>query len=152
MHPELYFDHPTPAKTVKLTGYENVLRDWKKVDEDTLGELMLKIMIERTMGEQTPYVEAARKWAGDRIVALQKGKSLTVLWMLAFRDAGSADNFAQLYSGILDKGLPGTTARKIEQRGAAVFVMIGDGAIRNHEFLPEIWKQSRIDGAPIEDQ
>jgi len=119
---------------------------------DTLGELMLKIMLERTMGEGTPYVEASTKWAGDRIVALQKGKSLTVLWMLAFRDAGSADNFAQLYSGILDKVLPGMTARKIVQRGPAVFVMIGDGAIRNHEFIPEVWKQSRIDNAPIEVQ
>jgi hypothetical protein len=152
MHPELYFDHPTPARTVKLSGYEQVLHDWKKVDEDTLGELMLKIMIERTMGEQTPYVEAARKWAGDRIIALQKGKAMTVLWMLTFRDAGSADNFAHLYSGILDQVLPGTTARKLDQRGPAVLVMIGDGAIRYHEFLPEIWKQSRIDDAPIEAQ
>jgi hypothetical protein len=150
MHPELYFDHPTPALTVKLAGYEKVLRDWKKVDEDTLGELMLKIMIERTMGEDTPYVEASTKWAGDRIVALQKGKSLTMLWMIVFRSAGAADNFAQLYSGILDKVLPGTTARKIDQRGPAVFVMIGDGAIRNHEFIPEVWKQSSIDGAAIE--
>ncbi len=150
MHPELYFVHPTPAKTVMLAGYEKVLRDWKKVDEDTLGELMLKIMIERTMGEQTPYVEAAAKWAGDRIVALQKGKSMTVLWMLTFRNAGCADNFNRLYSGILDKVLPATTARKIEQRGPAVFVMIGDGAIRYHEFLPEVWRQSRIDNAPIE--
>ena len=150
MHPELYFDHPTPAKTVKLAGYEQVLRDWKKVDEDTFGELMLKIILERTMGEGTPYVEAATRWAGDRLVALQKGKALTVLWMLTFRDAGSADTFAQLYSGILDQVLPGTTARKLEQRGPAVFVMIGDGAIRNHEFLPEVWKQSRIDNAPIE--
>ncbi len=150
MHPELYFDRPTPAKTVILTGYDKVLRDWKKVDEDTLGELMLKIMIERTMGEQTPYVEAATKWAGDRIVELQKGKSLTVLWMLTFRNAGSADNFDRLYSGILDRVLPGTTARKIEQRGPAVFVMIGDGAIRYHEFITEVWKQSRIDNAPIE--
>jgi hypothetical protein len=152
MHPELYFDHPTPAKTVKLTGYEKVLHDWKKVDEDTAGELMLKILIERTMGEDTPYVEAAKKWAGDRIVALQKGKALTVLWMLTFRDTGSADNFNQLYSGILGKVLPGTTARKIDQRGPAVFVMIGDGAIRYHEYLPEVWKESRIDGAPIEAQ
>ncbi len=150
MHPELYFDNPTPAKTVTLTGYEKVLRDWKKVDEDTVGELMLKIILERTMGEQTPYVEAATKWAGDRIVELQKGKSLTVLWMLIFRNAGSADNFDRLYTGILDKALPGTTARKIEQRGPAVFVMIGDGAIRYHEFIPEVWKQSRIDNAPIE--
>jgi hypothetical protein len=152
MHPELYFDHPTPAKEVKLAGYEEVLRDWKKVDEDTMGELMLKIMLERTMGEGTPYVEAARKWAGDRLLALEKGKMLTVLWMIAFRDTGSAENFDQLYSGILDKVLPGTTARKLVQRGPAVFVMIGDGAIRNHEYLDEVWKDSRIDGAPIAGQ
>ena len=150
MHPELYFDHPTPALTVKLTGYEKVLHDWKKTDEDTLGELMLKIMLERTMGEDTPYIEASTKWAGDRIVALQKGKSMTVLWMLTFRTAGDADNFAQLYSGILDKVLPGTTARKIDRRGPSVFAMIGDGAIRYREFLPEVWKQSSIDGTPIE--
>ena len=150
MHPELYFDHPTPAKTVTLTGYEKVLHDWKKVDEDTMGELMLKIMIERTMGEGTPYVEASTKWAGDRIVALQKGKSLTVLWLLTFRDTGSADNFNQLYSGILDQVLPGTTARKIDQRGPAVLVMIGDCATRYTELVPEVWSQSRIDGAAIE--
>jgi hypothetical protein len=83
------------------------------------------------------------------MVALQKGKSLTVLWMLTFRDASSADTFAELYSGILEKVLPGTTARKLDQRGPAVFVMIGDGAIRYHEFLPEVWKQSRIDNAAI---
>lgn len=150
MHPELYFDHPTPPQTVKLTGYEKVLHDWKKVDEDTMGELMLKIMLERTMGEGTPYVEAAKKWAGDDLVALRKGNLLTVLWMLAFRDPGSAQNFYQLYSGILDKTLPSMTAHKLVQRGPAVFVMIGDGAIRNHEYLDEVWKDSRIDAAPIE--
>jgi hypothetical protein len=150
MHPELYFDRLTPALTVKLAGYEQVLHDWKKVDEDTLGELMLKIMLERTMGEGTPYVQASTKWAGDRIVALQKGKSLTVLWMIVFRNAGAADTFAQLYTQILDKVLPGSTARKIDQRGPAVFVVIGDGAIRNHEFIPEVWKQSSIDGTAIE--
>ena len=149
MHPELYFDHPTPALTVNLAGYEKVLHDWKKIDEDTLGELMLKIMLERTMGEDTPYIEASTKWTGDRIVALQKGKSLTVLWMLTFRSAGDADNFAQLYSGILDKVLPGTTARKIDRLGHAVFAMIGDGAIRYREYLPEVWKQSTIDGSSI---
>jgi hypothetical protein len=150
MHPELYFDHPTPALKVKLAGYEKVLHDWKKVDEDTLGELMLKIMLERTMGEGTPYVEASTKWAGDQIVALQKGKSLTVLWMIVFRNAGAADTFVQLYTQILDNVLPGSTARKIDQRGPAVFVMIGDGAIRNREFVPDVWKQSSIDGTAIE--
>jgi len=70
--------------------------------------------------------------------------------MIVFRNAGAADTFAQLYAQILDKVLVGTTARKIEQRGPAVFAMIGDGAIRNREYLPEVWKQSTVDGAQIE--
>jgi hypothetical protein len=152
MHPELYFDHPTPPETVKLTGYEKVLHDWKKVDEDTMGELMLKIVLERTMGEGTPYVGAAKKWAGDDLIALQKGNMLTVLWMLAFRDPGSAENFYQLYSGILDKVLPTMTPHRLVQRGPAVFVMIGDGAIRNHEYVDEVWKDSRIAAAPIAEE
>lgn len=69
--------------------------------------------------------------------------------MIIFRSAGDADNFAQLYSGILDKVLPGTTARKIDRLGPAVFAMIGDGAIRYREYLPEVWKQSTIDGTQI---
>ena len=120
------------------------------MDEDTLGELMLKIMLERTMGEGYAVRRGVDEVAGDRIVALQKGKALTVLWMIVFRNAGAADTFAQLYTQILDKVLPGSTARKIEQRGPAVFVMIGDGAIRNHEFIPAVWKQSSIDGTAIE--
>jgi hypothetical protein len=72
-----------------------------------------------------------------------------VLWMLAFRDPGSAQNFYQLYSGILDKVLPTMTPHRLVQRGPAVFVMIGDGAIRNHEYLDGVWKDSRIAGAPI---
>ena len=44
------------------------------------------------------------------------------------------------------------TARKLAQRGPAVFVMIGDGAIRNHEYVDEVWRDSRIDNASIEAQ
>jgi len=149
LHPELYFDTSTPPKIVKLAGYARTLHDWTKEDEDTYGELIIKIMLERTMGESTPYVQAARKWSGDRIVALARGNSVTVLWMIAFRDQNSADTFSRLYSGILDKVLPGTTARRVEQRSNVVFAMIGDGAIRSQEFLPEVWKQSTVDGAPI---
>jgi len=69
--------------------------------------------------------------------------------MITFRSAGDADNFAQLYSGILDKVLPGTTARKVDRLGPAVFAMIGDGAIRYREYLAEVWKKSTIDGTPI---
>ena len=151
LHPELYFDRPTAAREVKLSGYNTALQDWKKVREDTLGELMLKLMIERTMGEGTPYVQAAGRWAGDRMVALEKGKTITILWMLAFRDSGSADTFAQLYSRILDES-ESATAHKIDRRGPVVLAVIGAGSSRAQQLLPEVWSKSRVDDASIADQ
>jgi hypothetical protein len=149
LHPELYFETPTAPKIVKLAGYEKTLHDWTKEDEDTYGELLIKIILERAMGESTPYVQAASKWSGDRIIALAKGKSVTVLWMIVFRDRDSADNFARLYPRVLDKVLPSSTARRVEERSNVVLAMIGDGAIRSQEFLPEVWRQSTVDGAAI---
>jgi hypothetical protein len=150
LHPELYFEHPAAPVEVRVGGYEKVLPAWKKVDENTYGELVLKLIIERWMGEQTPYVEAAKGWAGDRLVTLQNREKLTVLWIVAFHDSGQAENFADLYPQILAKALPGLTARRVEQQGSAVLVLIGDGAIRFHELAPAVWNGSTIGGARAE--
>lgn len=149
IHPELYFDHPDAPLQVRVGGYEKILAAWKKADEDTFGELVLRMLIEHWIGEQTPYVAAADGWAGDRFVALQKSSDVTLLWIVAFHNRGQAENFAALYPQILAKSLPGLTARHVEQSGNAVLVLIGDGAIRFHELAPAIWKSSAIDGHPI---
>ncbi len=149
IHPELYFDHPEAPVEVHVAGYEKILAAWKKADEDTFGELVLRMVIEHWIGEQTPYVAAADGWAGDRFVALQKANDVTLVWIVAFHDRGQAENFAALYPQILAKSLPGLTARHVEQNGNAVLVLIGDGAIRFHELAPVIWKSSAIGARPI---
>jgi len=149
LHPELYFDHPEAPVDVRVGGYEKILAAWKKADENTFGELVLRMVIEHWIGEQTPYVAAADGWAGDRFVALQKSTDVTLVWIVAFHNPGQAENFAALYPQILAKSLPGLTARHVEQNGSAVLVLIGDGAIRFHELAPAIWKSSMIGGHPI---
>jgi hypothetical protein len=144
MHPELYFDHPTVPAAIRIAGYERILGGWKKADEDTVGALVLRVIIERVMGDQTPYVQAASWWTGDRLVALQKGNAVTLLWIITFKEGGFAQNFAQLYGSVLDKSLPPLTARHVEHRNDAVLVMLGDGAIRFHELAPALWKATTI--------
>jgi len=151
LHPEMYFDHPEAPVEVHVAGYEKILAAWKKADEDTFGELVLRMVIEHWIGEQTPYVAAADGWAGDRFVALRKSTDLTLAWIIAFHNPGQAENFAALYPRILAKSLPGLTARHVERKGNAVLVLIGDGAIRFHELAPAIWKSSTIGGHPIAD-
>src|SRR5262249_5457001 len=102
IQPELYFDHPTPPLRIELSGYQELLPGWKKVDDDTYGELLLKLILQRTLPLNAPALTTLQQWAGDRIITLQKGQALTLLWLIAFHDHEAADEFAHAYSGILD--------------------------------------------------
>jgi hypothetical protein len=149
LNPWMYFDRPAPVPQVHVAGYERVLKDWKKSDESAAGELMLRVVIQATLGKDSGYVALANAWAGDSTVTLTRESSITVLWMIAFTNEESAQSFAEAYGDALDKIDGAHTAHRVERNGRAVLVMVGDGAIRFHEFLAELWKQSTVSGSPI---
>ena len=103
LNPWMYFDRPTPVPQVHLAGYEKVLSDWKKSDESTAGELMLRVVIQAALGKHSSYVVLANVWAGDRMITLTKGTAVTVLWMIAFTNDESAQSFTAAYAEALDK-------------------------------------------------
>jgi hypothetical protein len=144
LNPWMYFDRPAPVPQVHVVGYEKVLKDWKKSDESAAGELMLRVIIEATLGKDSAYVAIANAWAGDSMVILTKGSSVTVLWMIAFTNEESAQSFADAYGDALDKIDGAHAAHRVERNGRTALVMVGDGAIRFHEFLAEVWKQSTV--------
>jgi hypothetical protein len=143
IHPKLYFDHPTPPERIHVAGYGPLMQGWKRADEDTFGALVLRVILERVMGAQTPYVQAASWWTGDHCVALQKGNATTLIWIITFKQ-GFADNFAQLYSSVLEKVLPKETAHHVETLGNAVLVLIGAAASQYRSLAPAVWKASTI--------
>ena len=148
LNPWMYFDRPAPVPQVHVAGYEKVLKDWKKSDEAAAGELILRVVIQATLGKDSSYVALANAWAGDSTVILTKGSAITVLWMIAFSNDESARSFADAYAEALDK-IDGThTAHRVERDGPRVLVMVGDGAIRFHEFLADVWKQSIVSVQP----
>ena len=144
MQPELYFDHPAPPVRIELRGYEDLLRGWKKVDDDTYGELLLKLIFQRNLPADAPAFGTLPRWAGDRIITLQKDKELTLLWLVAFHDQAAAGEFADAYSRILDHLGGKSNPHGIATHAAAVFIAIGPGAKDFARLQPEVWKASRI--------
>jgi len=151
MQPELYFDRPTPPVRIELTGYESLLSDWKKVDDDTYGELLLKLIFERNLPPHASAFRTLPEWAGDRIITLQKGKQLTLLWLIAFHDPAAAAEFARAYSQVLDHLAVKSNPHGVATRATTVFVAIGPGAQDFARLREAVWKASRIMPALRED-
>ncbi len=151
--PALYFEEPTPPVAVSVEGYQSLLSNWKKIDEDTEGELTLQIILQMGFGrigsgrigdgKDAPEVRLADKWAGDRIVILKAGFDLSVIWLLAMRDRDSAAKFAVGYRALLDRERA-STPHAIEQRSNAVLVIAGPAANQFATLAPAIWKASKI--------
>jgi hypothetical protein len=121
---------------------------WHKSDEDTLGELGLRIILENTRGTASPDLALAARWAGDRIVMLRKGETVTVIWLLAFRDTDSASRFAAVYRKVLDRMHGHPAAHRIELKGNAVLAVIGEAAAHYDRLGPAVWKASAITAPP----
>jgi hypothetical protein len=152
MHPELYFDHPTPPLRIELNGYQALLRGWKKVDDDTYGELLLELVFQRNLPASAPAAGALSRWAGDRIITLQRGNELTLLWLIAFRDRASAGEFAQAYSKVLEQLGTHSNPHGVATRAAVVLAAIGPGVHDFAHLAEAVWSASRVMPPPPEQQ
>jgi hypothetical protein len=144
MQPELYFDHPALPVHIELMGYENLLMGWKKVDDDTYGELLLRLILQRNLPPHAPAFGTLPRWAGDRIITLKRNNELTLLWLIAFHDEAAAREFADAYSRILDHLGSESNPHGVATRAAVVFVAIGPGSRDFARLRKAVWEASRI--------
>jgi hypothetical protein len=144
MHPVFYFNRPVSPAVVTLSGYQTVLAGWQKVEENTFGELLLQVILKRNLGRSAPELRLADRWAGDRIVVLRIGRSLTVLWLILFSEDQSAQQFKAAYMQVLDRVLGRGTAHEVEARSSEVLVAVGEGATHYRELGPAVWKDSTV--------
>jgi hypothetical protein len=141
--PSLYFDHPTLPLEVNLNGYQPLVKDWRAVSTDTNGELALQVILQRNFGMTAREVGLARRWAGDRIVILQKNRDIATLWLIMFRDEASASAFSTVYAHVLDRTLRGHTPHRVECHSNGVLVIVGAPA-RNPTLDRAIWEASTV--------
>jgi hypothetical protein len=144
IHSDDYFVHPKPPVRVAIHGYERTMSSWSKVDDDTYGELLLRIILQRNLGKDAPEVALAGRWAGDQMVILQSGRQISVIWLLVFAESGTAAKFAAVYTTTLDK-LLGNTRHEVDYRDREVLVAIGAAAQAMETLEPSIWSETQIE-------
>lgn len=140
--PSLYFEHPLPPIDVHIAGYQPILKDWTRADEDTFGELSIQIILQLGYGKDASEVALARKWAGDRMAILAHGTDISVIWIVVFRDDDSARHFEEAYGKLLD-GTRALTPHHLEFRDNSVLVITGPLADQASTLAPAVWKASK---------
>jgi hypothetical protein len=146
--PTAYFDQPSPPVTITLRGFRPALKEWRPIEQNTYGELLVRVILRRNPSDEA-QVSLARGWRGDRMAVLQRGDELTVIWIIVLRDRETAAAFARVYGGILDRIPPNVASfHRIKCRGDAVLAAIGPGAKQFGTFAPAVWRESIIGKAP----
>lgn len=146
IHSADYFVHRKPPADVAVHGYEQAMTGWTKVDDDTYGELLLKVILQRGLGKDAPDVALAQQWAGDQLVTLQSGDEISAIWLIEFADSRSASRFAEVYTVMLDK-LLGNRRHEVEQRNTAVLIVAGAPSDSMAKLIPGLWAASKPSAA-----
>jgi hypothetical protein len=103
MHPDLYLQGVLPAK-VELPAVKGVVsNDWKKLDENGMGEFGVQEILKQFLAPARA-TELAAAWAGDRyeIFENKKNKRTLLLFRVHLADDAGAARFFGAYSEILE--------------------------------------------------
>lgn len=103
MHPDLYLQGVMPAK-VELPATKGLISaDWKKLDENNMGEFGVKEILKQFLPKNRATTLAAT-WTGDRYAIFENQKKQRTLLVFRVRLANDADaaRFFGAYSEILE--------------------------------------------------
>jgi len=118
LHPARYFGVRDRPIGITLGGTEEIeAAGWRRVLEDTLGELTLRVLVRRAL-TQDRAVTVADGWGGDRLRALARGDDLVLVWMTAWDAPADATEFFEVVPDVV----PGA---RVERRGERVLVLLG---------------------------
>ncbi|MGB8329686.1 MAG: hypothetical protein WCE62_06120 [Polyangiales bacterium] len=120
LHPEKFFDREV-GETIEIPDDEDLLAaGFKRIEEDTLGELELSVYLGQTRASGTDEAAAAG-WAGDRLAVYVRGEEAAVIWWTTWDtddDALEAFRAAQSVS-------PKDPGARVEHHGRAVLIIRG---------------------------
>jgi hypothetical protein len=103
LHPELYLAGVRP-QAVTLPDFSGLVPlEWKKLDENVLGEFGLHSVLKQFLGQDRAE-KLSPAWLGDRytIFESQKSKQTMLVCRLVLRDADNASRFFTNYSEALN--------------------------------------------------
>jgi hypothetical protein len=103
MHPDLYLRGAVPAK-IELPAAKGVISsDWKKLDENNMGEFGVQEILKQFLTKERSAALAAA-WTGDRYAIFENQKNKRTMLEFLIRLASDADaaRFYGAYSEILE--------------------------------------------------
>src|SRR5437667_432318 len=122
LHPARYFGVRDRPFEIALHGTEEMeAAGWRRVLEDTLGELSIRILARRARTEDAAAA-VADGWGGDRLRALARGDELVLVWATAWDGPGDAIEF-------LDAMRETMPDARVERRGQRVLVLVGPSSL-----------------------
>jgi len=103
MHPDLYLQNVTPAK-IKLPDTKgSISEDWKKLDENVMGEFGISEVFKQFL-DKDRAASLAAAWSADRYAIYEndKNKNTLLLFQIRLGTDASAAQFFGAYSEVLE--------------------------------------------------
>jgi hypothetical protein len=120
LHPEKFFAGEQGEK-IEIPDNEDVLADgFKRVEEDTLGELELGVYLGQRRASGTDEAAAAG-WAGDRLVVYVRGARSAVIWWTIWDSESEAEEAFRAAQSVS----PNDSGARVERHGRAVLIVRG---------------------------
>jgi hypothetical protein len=104
IHPELYFANKRPEAVELPKAAKGPGAEWKKLDENDLGEFGWKEVLKQFLGEERAKALSAA-WVGDRYIVFEnnKDKRLLLITELRLANIEETNRFFGQYSEALEK-------------------------------------------------
>lgn len=152
LHPEKYFSHPDPPTKIRLDNLPALFSpDWKELENNVLGELMVQVLFKQFFSENEAKT-AAEGWDGDRFVAFRRGDEVAFVWASVWDSEQDAEEFEQGYRRIVAKKYPDGRYAEVfyaERRGPRVVIVEGLPGDRVKRQIEMIWQGMEITEEPF---
>lgn len=165
LHPEKYYVRREGP--VRITPW-SLIRQFgaKKIIDDTLGELVIRILLGQTLAKDKA-ARAGAGWAGDSLLAFQEGAEVILAWLTAWDDKEEAAEFYSNYREALEKrrrislepaAAGSDTLVAPQQSGHRLLLQIRDHFVfyldgvpvpRSVEIAREVWKEVETGTEPV---
>ena len=153
LHPERYTqrDHPSVVHEPDML---RTLPDWSREAVDTLGELLISLIVEINLGDEELGKRVGNGWDGDRITSWRGPESeLAICWVTVWDDENEAKEFYDAAVNILDLKYGGEGEREwefaifkgrnsagaVEIKGNTVIIVDGVPPSKVEECVDDAW-------------
>lgn len=103
LHPEKYWGERDLPVNVEIPDCADLLSDWKKIEENTLGEFNIRLLLDGYVAKQAA-IRASEGWGGDRFALYRHDSGqLLLIWQTVWDSKRDSAEFFRVYRQMLEK-------------------------------------------------